>query len=68
MSYEEAFEVAKKISKLPSTEKDVYAKHMMKHLGAVSAVKQMKLSPVFLELLSQAPDLLDCQPPRLSNL
>ncbi|KAI3958112.1 hypothetical protein MKW98_020754 [Papaver atlanticum] len=53
---------------LPSSEKDVYAKRMMKLLGAVSMVKKMELSSGFLEVLSQAPDLLDCQPPRLCDL
>ncbi|RZC66026.1 hypothetical protein C5167_009720 [Papaver somniferum] len=40
----------------------------MKLLGEVSTVKQMELTAGFLELLSQAPDLLDFQPPRLCNL
>ncbi|RZC63848.1 hypothetical protein C5167_025600 [Papaver somniferum] len=42
-------ENAEAYSKLPSTEKDVYAKRMMKFLGAVYMVKAMRLSPGFLE-------------------
>lgn len=54
--------------KLPSEEKEVYAKRMMKFLGAVYMAKQLSLSPGFLEVLSEAPDLLDSQQPRLCNL
>ncbi|KAI3954577.1 hypothetical protein MKW98_019708 [Papaver atlanticum] len=52
----------------PSEEEKVYAKHMMEFLRAVYMVKGMELSSGFLEVLSQAPELLDCQPPCLCNL
>ncbi|KAI3957956.1 hypothetical protein MKW98_020598 [Papaver atlanticum] len=55
-------------SKLPKTETAVYAKRMVKFLGAVCMVKEMRLSSGFLEVLSHAPDLLDSKPPRLCNL
>ncbi|KAI3962417.1 hypothetical protein MKW98_010968 [Papaver atlanticum] len=55
-------------SRLPSEQKEVYAKRMMKFLGAVSMVKTMIISVGFLEVVSRAPDLSDCQPPCLSNL
>ncbi|RZC63208.1 hypothetical protein C5167_024976 [Papaver somniferum] len=55
-------------SRLPSAEKQVYAKRMLKFLGAIYMVRAMRLSPGFLEVLPQAPDLLDCQPPSLCNL
>ncbi|XP_026379167.1 uncharacterized protein LOC113273767 isoform X2 [Papaver somniferum] len=54
--------------KLPSEQKEVYAKRMLKFLRAVSMVKRMKISIGFLEVVSRAPDLSDCQPLRLSNL
>ncbi|KAI3914367.1 hypothetical protein MKW98_014974 [Papaver atlanticum] len=65
---QEEGENADAYSKLPSEEKETYAKRMMKLLGAVHMVNYMRLSPGFLEVLSQAPDLLDCQPPLLCNL
>ncbi|XP_026434806.1 uncharacterized protein LOC113332486 isoform X2 [Papaver somniferum] len=55
-------------SEFPSEKKIVYAKRVVRYLGAVSMVKNMGLSPFFLEVLSQAPNLLDCQPPRLCDL
>ncbi|RZC85421.1 hypothetical protein C5167_041604 [Papaver somniferum] len=56
-------------SNLPSTDKEVYAKRMLQILRAVYLVKGMRLlSPGFFEVLSRAPDSLDCQPPRLCNL
>lgn len=61
-------ENAERFSKLPSVEKGVYAKRVMKFLEAVYMVQQMRLSPGFLEVLSQAADLVDCQPTRLCNL
>ncbi|KAI3925604.1 hypothetical protein MKW98_001458 [Papaver atlanticum] len=47
---------------------EVYAKRVMQFLGAVYMVKTMSLSPGFLEVLSHAPDVLDCQHPRLCDL
>ncbi|XP_026412216.1 uncharacterized protein LOC113307964 [Papaver somniferum] len=41
---------------------------MMKFLRAVYMVQALRLSPGFLEVLSQDPDLLDCQPPLLHSL
>lgn len=61
-------ESAEAYLKLPSAEKDVYAKRMMKYLGAVYMVEKMRLSAGFLEVLSQALDISECQPPRLCNL
>ncbi|XP_026382463.1 putative F-box/LRR-repeat protein At3g42770 [Papaver somniferum] len=65
---ENKYENADAYSKLPSREKKVYAERMMKFLGAVYMVKDMFLSPGFLEVLSQAANLLGCQPTRLCNL
>ncbi|RZC93603.1 hypothetical protein C5167_007643 [Papaver somniferum] len=53
---------------LSTGEKQVYAKRMMRFLGVVYMVKEIWLSSGFLEVLSGAADLLDCQPPRLCNL
>ncbi|XP_026425215.1 uncharacterized protein LOC113321521 [Papaver somniferum] len=61
-------ESAETYENLPSKEKAVYAKRMLKYLGAVSMVRDMGLSPGFLEVLSQAPDLLSCQQLHLYNL
>ncbi|XP_026444385.1 putative F-box protein At3g44060 isoform X1 [Papaver somniferum] len=52
----------------PSEEEKVYAKHLVNFLRANYMVKVMGLSSGFLEVLSQAPELLDSQPPRLCNL
>ncbi|KAI3958148.1 hypothetical protein MKW98_020790 [Papaver atlanticum] len=60
-------ENAEAYSRLSSAEKKVYAKHMLKFLGAIYMVKALRLSAGFLEVLSQAPDLLDSQPSRLCN-
>ncbi|XP_026426167.1 F-box/LRR-repeat protein At1g55660-like [Papaver somniferum] len=68
LNAKEEDENAETYEKLPLKEKAVYAKRMMKFLGAVNMVQGLRLSPGFLEVLSQAPDLLDCQPPRLCNL
>ncbi|XP_026378935.1 FBD-associated F-box protein At5g60610-like isoform X2 [Papaver somniferum] len=62
-------ENAETYSKLPLGEKEVYAKRVMRFLEAVYMVKEMRLlSPGFLEVLSRAPDVVDCQPPRLCSL
>ncbi|RZC72526.1 hypothetical protein C5167_048006 [Papaver somniferum] len=62
-------ENAETYSKLPLGEKEVHAKRVMKFLKAVYMVREMRLlSPGFLEVLSGAPDLVDCQPPRLCSL
>lgn len=53
-------ESAEAYLKLPSEEKDVYAKCMMKYLGAVYMVEKMRLSAGFLEVLSQALDISEC--------
>ncbi|RZC90013.1 hypothetical protein C5167_029080 [Papaver somniferum] len=67
-SKKEEDENAKTYSKLPSKDMDVYAKRLVKYLGAVYPVKHLRSSPGFLEVLSRAPDLLDFLPPRFCNL
>ncbi|XP_026400066.1 F-box/LRR-repeat protein At5g02910-like [Papaver somniferum] len=64
----EADETAQTYSELPAVEKEVFAKRMMKVLGAVHNVQQLTLSSGFLEVLLQAPGILNGQPLRLSNL
>ncbi|XP_026439404.1 F-box/FBD/LRR-repeat protein At5g22660-like isoform X2 [Papaver somniferum] len=59
-------EILDTYSKLPVEEKEVYAKSMMKFLVAVHKVASMRLSFGFLEVLSRAPNLLDC--PHFCNL
>ncbi|XP_026389360.1 F-box/FBD/LRR-repeat protein At1g78750-like isoform X2 [Papaver somniferum] len=61
-------ENAEDCSELLPDEKEVYAKRAMQFLRAVYMVKTMRLSPGFLEVLSHAPDVLDCQHPRLCDL
>ncbi|XP_026430839.1 putative F-box/FBD/LRR-repeat protein At1g78760 [Papaver somniferum] len=61
-------ENAETYENLPPEEIKVYAKRMMQFLGAAYMVQGMRLSSGFLEVVSQAPDLLDCQHPRLYNL
>ncbi|KAI3877744.1 hypothetical protein MKW98_020225 [Papaver atlanticum] len=61
-------ETAETYSELPAEEKEVFAKRMMKFLGAVHNVRQMTLSSGFLEVLLQAPGSLYLQPPQLSKL
>ncbi|RZC76185.1 hypothetical protein C5167_000319 [Papaver somniferum] len=68
LNAEKEDENAETYEKLPSKEKAVYAKRMMKFLRAVYMVQALRLSPGFLEVLSQDPDLLDCQPPLLHSL
>ncbi|RZC75069.1 hypothetical protein C5167_050545 [Papaver somniferum] len=64
----EANETAQTYSELSAVEKEVFAKRMMKVLGAVHSVQQLTLSFGFLDVLLQAPGILNGQPPRLCNL
>ncbi|KAI3877740.1 hypothetical protein MKW98_020221 [Papaver atlanticum] len=50
---------------LSAEEKEVFAKRMMKFLGAVHNARSLTLSSGFLEVLSQAPGTLYHQPPQL---
>ncbi|KAI3944268.1 hypothetical protein MKW98_016498 [Papaver atlanticum] len=65
---DEADETAETYYELPAEEKEVFAKRMMKFLGAVQKVQQLILSSGFLEVLLQAPSTLYHQPPQLRNL
>ncbi|KAI3878000.1 hypothetical protein MKW98_008277 [Papaver atlanticum] len=65
---EGADETAKTYSELLAEENEVFAKRMMKYLGAVHNVHHLTLSSGFLEVLLQAPSTLYRQPPQLCNL
>lgn len=64
----EADETAQTYFELPAEEKEVFARRMMKFVGVVRSVRHLTLSSGFLEVLLQAPGILDRQPPQLCNL
>ncbi|XP_026458990.1 uncharacterized protein LOC113359597 [Papaver somniferum] len=61
-------ETTERYSTLLAKEKEVFAGRMMKYLGAFYNARILILSPGLMEVLSQAPDLLNCQRLRFCNL
>ncbi|KAI3912220.1 hypothetical protein MKW98_012031 [Papaver atlanticum] len=61
-------ETTERYSTLLAEEKEVFAGRMMKYLGAFYNARILILSPGLMEVLSQAPDLLNCQRLRFCNL
>ncbi|RZC83636.1 hypothetical protein C5167_046423 [Papaver somniferum] len=55
-------------SKLSVEKRDDFAQRMLKLLGSLHAVKELKLSPGVLEVLVGAPGLLDSQPRQFCNM
>ncbi|XP_026406596.1 uncharacterized protein LOC113301985 [Papaver somniferum] len=68
MSSGEEDETAETYSELPTEEKEVFAKRMLKLLGGVQNVRHLSLSSGFLEVLLQGPGTLYRQPLQLCNL